>query len=114
MERTFTTVGHSLLKDTLKLRFTNDPNRHSVLERNGHTDINLVNLPTPMTKEQAAKWILDEKQFTAPVRQLAQDMLSEQVDVDAVAEQPAQPQQRRRPGRPKGSKNRPKDQAQAA
>jgi len=103
MERTFTTVGHSVLNGTLKLRFTNDPNRQTVLERNGHEDIVLQPLPEDMTKEEAAQWIIDRKQFNAPVRALAMELLNK--TDEAVAEQPQQ-RQRRGPGRPKGSKNR--------
>lgn len=132
MERTFKTVGHSVYKDTLKLRFTNDPHRQGVLERNGHKEIHLVDLPKEMTKEEAARWILDQNMFTPEVQALAQDVLNKGVKkVDIVTEEPDankasgnESQRRRvrgedegeaRPGRPKGSKNRPKQtETQAA
>jgi catechol-2,3-dioxygenase len=115
VERTFKTVGHSFYKNMLKLRFTNDRNRQGVLERYGHKDVHLVDLPQEMTKEDAARWLLNQNLFTPEVRALAQDMLTKRTAVDEVVEEPGKTDEDSRAGRgrPRGSKNRPK-QAQAA
>jgi hypothetical protein len=54
MEKLFTVAGTSNLNGAVKFRFANDfKGRVKVLERNGHTDIMLFELPRPMTKEEA-------------------------------------------------------------
>jgi hypothetical protein len=122
MARTFKTVGHSFYKEKLRLRFTNDKDaRLAILERNGDKDIDLVDLPKDMTKEEAAQWIVDRKMFTPDVRNLAQALLDKNSDVDITVEESASeedaaanPRRRTGRGRPKGAKNRPKPQSQAA
>lgn len=53
MSATYTHAGVSRLKGEFKVRFANGLERVKVLIKNGHTDIDLVDLGTPMTKEQA-------------------------------------------------------------
>lgn len=53
MEKTFTFAGVSTLKGTVTARFASDASRVKVLEKNGHTDVRLVELPEAMTKEFA-------------------------------------------------------------
>jgi hypothetical protein len=54
MEKLFTVAGTSNLNGAVKFRFANDfKSRVKVLERNGHTDIMLFELPRAMTKEEA-------------------------------------------------------------
>ena len=58
MTKTFTVAGTSNLNGVVKFRFANDlKSRIKVLQRNGHTDINLIELPTEMTKEQAIQFL---------------------------------------------------------
>jgi hypothetical protein len=58
MEKLFTVAGTSNLNGVVKFRFANDlKSRVKVLQRNGHTDVNLVELPTEMTKEQAIQFL---------------------------------------------------------
>ena len=57
MEKTFTVAGFSVLAGVRKLRVANDMTRVKVLLANGHTDIQLQELPHPMPKEQAAAWL---------------------------------------------------------
>ena len=58
MTKTFTVAGTSNLNGVVKFRFANDlKSRIKVLQRNGHTDINLIELPTEMTKEQAIAFL---------------------------------------------------------
>jgi hypothetical protein len=58
MTKTFTVAGTSNLNGTVKFRFANDlKSRIAVLTRNGHTDINLRELPEAMTKEAAIQYL---------------------------------------------------------
>ena len=52
-DATFTFAGVSTLAGEVKVRFANDLMRVKVLAKNGHTDINLIELPNAMTKEEA-------------------------------------------------------------
>ena len=63
MSKTFTIAGVSTLSGVTKQRFANGSlaNRTKVLERNGHTDIKLVELPSAMDKDAARAYI--EAQF---------------------------------------------------
>lgn len=59
MIKTYNTAGTSVLKGTLTYRFANNgpKARAKVLERNGHTDVQLKALPTDMTVEDAVAWL---------------------------------------------------------
>jgi hypothetical protein len=52
--KTFIVAGVSTHNGKTKLRFANDVMRIKILAKNGHTDINLVNLPSEMTKGEIA------------------------------------------------------------
>ena len=53
-ENLFTVAGTSNLKGEVKVRFANDlVSRIKTLHRGGHTDVNLIELPKPMTKLEA-------------------------------------------------------------
>jgi len=57
----FTVVGFSKLNGTLKLRFANDlVTRYKVLQRNGHTDAQLMELAAPTDKIAAAKALAEK------------------------------------------------------
>jgi hypothetical protein len=60
----FTVAGTSKLKGEYKVRFANDVLRLKVLAKHGHEDIELVELPSAMSKLDAVKFIqgLDEFQ----------------------------------------------------
>lgn len=51
MSKTFSHAGVSKLNGEFKVRFCNDALRVKVLAKNGHTDIDILALPEPMTKE---------------------------------------------------------------
>lgn len=53
----FPVVGISTLDGKTKIRFANDSMRIKTLTRNGHTDIDFITLPEPMTKSNAIKYI---------------------------------------------------------
>lgn len=71
--KTFTVAGTSTEANTVKFRVANDlRSRIAMLERCGNTDINLVQLPTAMTREEAAAHLLREPFLTPEVKSLLQ------------------------------------------
>jgi hypothetical protein len=54
----YTHAGVSKLNGEFKVRFANDMMRVKVLAKNGHKDIDIVELKTPMTKEDAVAFLL--------------------------------------------------------
>jgi len=66
---TFTVAGTSVKKGEKKLRFANGTAtaRETVLLKDNHTEVRLFDLPKPMTKEEATKW-LEAQGDTVPVR----------------------------------------------
>jgi hypothetical protein len=60
LEKTFTVAGTATQNGNTKVRFANDlVARIKILNKNGCTDINLVELPTPMTKLQALQYLTE-------------------------------------------------------
>ena len=55
--KTFMVAGYSTLNGERKMRVAKDMKRAMVLERNGHKDIVLRELPYPMTKEQCSEFL---------------------------------------------------------
>ena len=51
-DKKFAVAGVSTIAGDTKLRFANDMMRTKILQKNGHTDIDLVELPTEMTKAE--------------------------------------------------------------
>ena len=68
MEKLFTVAGTSNLEGVVKFRVANGSAaaRIKVLERSGHTDIKLVDLAKPMSKENAIAFV-QSNGFTASV-----------------------------------------------
>jgi hypothetical protein len=54
----FTHAGVSKLNGEFKVRFANDMMRVKVLGKNGHKDVDIVELKNPMTKEDAVAFLL--------------------------------------------------------
>jgi hypothetical protein len=54
---TFTHAGTSRLNGSVKVRFANDALRVKVLEKNGHTEVDLIELPQPMLKKDAVAYL---------------------------------------------------------
>lgn len=50
--KTFAVAGVSTLNGKTKIRFANDVMRIKILAKNGHTDIELIDLPHAMTKSE--------------------------------------------------------------
>jgi len=57
--KTFIVAGVSTLKGKTKLRFANDVMRIKILDKNGHEDVHMINLPAAMTKGEIAQFMLD-------------------------------------------------------
>ena len=57
--KTFAVAGVSTFKDGTKIRFANDAARVKILVKNGHTDIELIDLPREMTKAEIAEYLHD-------------------------------------------------------
>lgn len=55
---TFTHAGVSLYKGEFKVRFANDALRVKVLAKNGHKDIDMIELKHAMTKEEAVAYLV--------------------------------------------------------
>ena len=58
MSKSFTHAGVSKLDGEFKVRFANDAMRTKVLIKNGHTDIDIVELKHAMTKEDALAYLM--------------------------------------------------------
>lgn len=58
-DKTFAVAGVSKLNGKFRARFAKDMMRVKVLDKAGHTDVNLVELPEPMTKAAAASHLID-------------------------------------------------------
>jgi len=54
----FTHAGVSRLNGEFKVRFANDALRVKVLAKNGHKDIDIIELKEPMTKEDAIAYLM--------------------------------------------------------
>lgn len=52
--KTFSVAGVSTLAGKTKIRFANDAMRIKILAKNGHTDVELIDLPHEMTKAEIA------------------------------------------------------------
>jgi len=57
--KTYTHAGVSRLNGTIKARFANDALRVKVLAKGGHTDIDLVEFTTPLTKVEAVQKLIE-------------------------------------------------------
>ena len=56
-DKKFAVAGVSTLEGKTKLRFANDTMRIKILAKNGHTNVELVELPSEMTKAEAVQYL---------------------------------------------------------
>jgi hypothetical protein len=86
MSKTFTHAGVSKLDGQFKVRFCNDAFRQKVLIKNGHTDIDILELKNPMSKEDAIAYLLsiDFATTNGKTNEAVQAALLEAVDKRAV------------------------------
>ena len=65
-DKTFNIVGTSLFNGNWKVRWANDfVTRLKTLHKGGHTSIELFELPNPMTKPEATKWLAESDKFAS-------------------------------------------------
>ena len=64
--KTFKVVGKSTLNGKVKIRFANDMTRVKVLVKNGHTGVELFELPKAMTKDEAIAYVREHNLFALP------------------------------------------------
>jgi hypothetical protein len=55
--KTFSVAGVSTLEGKTKIRFANDAMRIKILAKNGHSDVELIDLPREMTKGEIAQYM---------------------------------------------------------
>ncbi len=63
MDKMFAVAGISTLEGDTKVRFAKDLARVKVLEKNGHKDIKLVDLPKQMSKADAVAYLRTHATF---------------------------------------------------
>ena len=62
--KTFTVAGVSTNQGVTKVRFANDfVARIKILDKNGHTEVNLKEVSTPLTKAQVCETLLNDASF---------------------------------------------------
>ena len=73
----FKVAGVSKHKGEVKVRFANDMTRVKILDKNGHTDINLIELPSEMDKPAVVKYLLTTDLAQSPEVKAALDEADE-------------------------------------
>ena len=70
--KTYTVAGTSTNNGKTKVRFAQDyVSRFKILNKNGHTDIELLELDTPMSKSDICKMLLGHEKFQTEAQQSA-------------------------------------------
>lgn len=86
-EKKFAVAGVSTLNGKTKIRFANDSLRIKILAKNGHQDIDLINLPHEMTKPEIVDYMKSINYGEGnPAVQKAMDLVMKRNPVAAVAE----------------------------
>jgi hypothetical protein len=84
--KTYSVAGVSTHKGVTKVRFANDfVNRIKILQKNDHTDIELLELDSEMTKEDICKMLMDHPKFQ---NEAAQGAIAEYVTRNVKSEAP--------------------------
>jgi len=65
----FKVAGVSKFKGKVKVRFANEMARVKVLDKAGHSNINLIEMPKAMKKGEVVKYLLSQKEFTGENRE---------------------------------------------
>ena len=89
MSKSFTHAGVSRLNGEFKVRFANDALRVKVLAKNGHKDIDIVELKHPMSKEDAISYLLEIDFATRDGVTNAEVQAAILAEVDKRADKPA-------------------------
>ena len=82
--KTFTIVGKSTLGQQTKIRVANGTikARTAVLARNGHTDIQFVELPGPMAKADAVRFFEAQEIMAPTFEDVSADILAREAELD--------------------------------
>ena len=90
---TFKYAGVSKLNGKVKARFANDQMRVKVLAKNGHSDIDIIELEHPMTKEAAVAFLLkiNFDNGNAAVRAAIEAEVEKRTDAPKAAKAPKAP-----------------------
>ncbi|MBO02102.1 MAG: hypothetical protein CMG35_05625 [Candidatus Marinimicrobia bacterium] len=86
--KTFTIVGKSTLSGVTKNRVANGTikARTAVLARNGHTNIQFVELPEPMAKPEAIAFLEAQEIMTPKFEDVSADILAREAELDQQME----------------------------
>ncbi len=94
MSKSFTHAGVSRLNGEMKVRFANDALRTKVLVKNGHKDIDIVELKHPMSKEEAVQYLISidfatqNGKTNADVKAALESELTKRTDTPKAAKAP--------------------------
>ena len=88
MTKTFTIVGKSTLGQQTKIRVANGTikARTAVLARNGHTDIQFVELPEAMAKAEAVSFFEAQEIMTPKFEDVSADILAREEELEIEVE----------------------------
>lgn len=91
MSQTFSHAGVSKLDGAFKVRFCNDAMRVKVLAKNGHKDIDIVELKHPMTKVEIVEYLLsiDFDNGNKEVRAALEQAMDKRSNPEAANKSPA-------------------------
>ena len=84
MDKHFSVAGVSTLNGVVKYRVANSLKREAILRKSGHTDIKLIDLPNPMSKEDAFTFIACHADFQT-VRPTAKGGVSPKAKTEKTA-----------------------------
>ena len=59
-DKKFSVAGVSTINGKTKIRWANDVMRIKILQKNGHSDLELITLPNEMTKAEIAAYLIKE------------------------------------------------------
>jgi len=112
---TFTHAGVSKHKGEFKVRFANDALRTKVLQKNDHTDIDIVELKYAMTKQEAVEYLIAANfaQDNAEIQAALEAALEKRAPKSASKEQKPNKETKKAP-KPKAPKVSLEDMEEAA
>ena len=107
MSKSFTHAGVSKQDGQFKVRFANDALRTKVLIKNGHTDIDIIELKHAMTKEDAVAYLMEIDFATTNGVTNADVLAALAAEIDKRSEAPAKEPKAKVVKTPKAAKAKP-------
>ena len=83
-DKSFKIAGVSKLKGAFKVRFANDMTRVKVLAKTGHTEIELIELPTAMDKPEVVTFLKGSELYKRAEFKVAIDAADEKYNGSAT------------------------------